>query len=735
MTITVKTLTPAEIQTATLLANQIAGAATRTVTSNQFVYFAAFDGTRNDRDNLPLSGLPLSTNAAQLEAQIFQANVGNPNVATGYFRGVGTNGVVDPTAAVPTSEVKARAEEAYTAFNAAASAWLAANPGGEVRAMLATFSRGGSVGATFSQILFERGIVDPDSQQVLIAPGTSLISGGVVMDTVNTGVGANAAFLGADNLVFTTSDNEYRYAFRGLDNSGQIGSAGVFNVFGNHVDNGGYDRGLGALVLGGADGLGGAVGYFNAKGLSVAATPSSRLFDPTKAVVHSEGKDSFGNIIWSEYGSIEAGTVRLFQNGVIAPVTQYNPNGGVQNSYLNVDGKLIVNLVEPGANGGTKSTFTIKNADTGQVLAQTEVETSADKNTQTIATYNTQTQTWTGITNVKTTFDDGSYLFSSSTPDGKIVLKSVDTDGQLAGTITDTPDGQGGINRTVNTTTDGQPVQLTQHASAAALANGEQPGDYTTTAITINGQSAVNATLIGNVIDATYASARDIIMARGTGEFTHIVEAGDATNANGTTASLVQVTGRTDWWNDPAIGNLASDTVGLISALRSGRPLPIATAGFNFASHNFSDPAVANIAFALSGISNLAGLVGALERGDLGRILIDGGGVARTALTIYGNSLTQQMISQYGNVFRAGELATQGNAAAAELYNANLGVDSLVKGLGQAIAVLNIINSLANGDIKGAFIGAVTLAFPVAGATIAAIDMAAANDSAWAKAA
>ena len=213
------------------------------------------------------------------------------------------------------------------------------------------------------------------------------------------------------------------------------------------------------------------------------------------------------------------------------------------------------------------------------------------------------------------------------------------------------------------------------------------------------------------------------------------VEAVDATNANGTTASLVQVTGRTDWWNDPAIGNLASDTVGLISALRSGRPLPIATAGFNFASHNFSDPAVANIAFALSGISNLAGLVGALERGDLGRILIDGGGVARTALTIYGNNLTQQMISQYGNVFRAGELAANGNAAAAELYNANLGVEGLVKGLGQAVAVLNIINSLANGDIKGAFIGAVTLAFPVAGATIAAIDMAAANDSAWAKAA
>ena len=702
MTIVVKPLTLAEIQTATFLANRIAGAATPTVTSNQFVFFAAFDGTRNDRNNLPLSGVPLSTNAAQLETQIFEANVGNPNVATGYFKGVGTNGVNDPTAAVPTSEVKARAEEAYVEFREAASTWLAANPGGEVRVMLASFSRGGSVAATFSQILFERGIVAPISGEVLVAPGTALISGGVIMDTVNTGVGANAAFLGADNLVFTTSDNEYRYAFRGLDNSGQFGSAGIYNVFGNHVDNGGgYDQGLGALVLGGADGRGGAVGYFTAKGLSVAPTPTNRLFDPTEAVIHSEGKDSFGNIIWSEYGSFEAGTARLFQNGVIAPATQYNPNGGVQNSYLNTDGKLVVNLVEPGVNGGTKSTFTIKNAETGQVLAQTEVETSADKNTQTIATYNAQTQTWTEITNVKTKFDDGSYLFSSSTPDGTVVLKSVDTDGQLAGTITDTPDGQGGITRTINTTVDGQPVQLTQHASAASLANGEQPGDYETNAVKINGQSAVNAALIANVIDETYKSAKDIILARGTGEFTHIIEAGDATNANGTTASLVQVTGRPDWWNDPAVISLASSSTSLISLLRGGTPLAIATNGVNFASHVYSDPAVAQIAFALGGVSSVAGLVTALEKGDLGRILIDGGGVARSTLTIYSNSLSQQMISQYGSVFHAGELAGNGNVAAAELYNSSLGVDQMLKGLGQAVAVLNIINSLAIGDIKG----------------------------------
>ena len=314
-----------------------------------------------------------------------------------------------------------------------------------------------------------------------------------------------------------------------------------------------------------------------------------------------------------------------------------------------------------------------------------------------------------------TTKDSQSNVLSSNN-------KQFDDFDNLLGEFTDTPDGQGGITRTIDVTVDGQPVQLTQYASAASLINGEQPGDYVTNAIEINGQSAVNADLIANVIDETYKSAKDIILARGTGEFTHIIEAGDATNANGTTASLVAATGRPDWWNDPAVISLASSTTSLISLLRGGTPLAIATNGVNFASHVFADPAVAQIAFALGGVSSVAGLVTALKKGDLGRILIDGGGVARSTLTIYSNSLQQEMISRFGSAFHAGELAGNGNVAAAELYNSSLGVDQMLKGLGQAIAVLNIINSLANGDIKGAVISAITLAFPVAGAILTAID-------------
>ena len=135
--------------------------------------------------------------------------------------------------------------------------------------------------------------------------------------------------------------------------------------------------------------------------------------------------------------------------------------------------------------------------------------------------------------------------------------------------------------------------------------------------------------------------------------------------------------------------------------MRCSTPLAIATSGVNFASHVFAYPAVAQIAFALGGVSSVAGLVTGLEKRDLGRILIDSGAVARTTLTIYSNSLSQQKISEYGSVFRAGELIGNGNVLAAELHDSRLGVDQMFKGLGRAVAMLNIINSLANGDIKG----------------------------------
>ena len=364
---------------------------------------------------------------------------------------------------------------------------------------------------------------------------------------------------------------------------------------------------------------------------------------------------------------------------------------------------------------------------TGRV-ASTKVEVSASGLPQTTHTGFDQSKEIYGVNadgtrTVLSLNGDGIITGSALASAATASVTEYSSPGVVASTIAYARDGSGGTNRTIDTVVNGQPIEITQHASAASLANGEQPGDYATTAVKINGVAAVNNSIIAASIDEAYPSAKDIILNRGTGEFTHIVAAGDSGNADGTTPSLVTLTGRLDWWNDPRIGNIASDTVSLLSALRGGKPLPIATAGLNFASHHLADPAVAEIAAALSVVGNVVDLVNALEKGDLGRILIDGGGIARSAITIYSNSLQQEMISRFGSVFRAGELGANGNAAAADLYNSSQAADALLQTIGQAIAVLNIINSVINGDIKGAVIGTVALYFgPVYGAILIGID-------------
>ena len=56
---------------------------TGAITSNQFVYLAAFDGANNDKSRLDIGGNPLSTNVAQLSDQFVEST----NAQVGYFSG------------------------------------------------------------------------------------------------------------------------------------------------------------------------------------------------------------------------------------------------------------------------------------------------------------------------------------------------------------------------------------------------------------------------------------------------------------------------------------------------------------------------------------------------------------------------------------------------------------------------------------------------------------------------
>lgn len=72
----VRTLTPGEVAAAQAQAAQIGNLPQRLISNDTFVYFAAFDGTNNDRTKVSLSGNLLNTNVAQLFAQA-ESNFGD----------------------------------------------------------------------------------------------------------------------------------------------------------------------------------------------------------------------------------------------------------------------------------------------------------------------------------------------------------------------------------------------------------------------------------------------------------------------------------------------------------------------------------------------------------------------------------------------------------------------------------------------------------------------------------
>lgn len=96
------------------------------IKKEQFVFFAAFDGTRNDMKDIQLSGNPQDTNVAELYKQVDKQAKGNPegNVVARYYPGHGTQGSLPRSAWQPmqvTQEAIGTAEKAYKEFSKLAS--------------------------------------------------------------------------------------------------------------------------------------------------------------------------------------------------------------------------------------------------------------------------------------------------------------------------------------------------------------------------------------------------------------------------------------------------------------------------------------------------------------------------------------------------------------------------------------------------------------------------------------
>lgn len=318
------------------------------VRENQFVFLATFDGTRNDRRNVALSGNPMDTNVAQIASQGEKTEKADPegNLKVGYYPGHGTEGSLKASSWYPgqvTQETIDSAEKAYGEFARYASEWLrkrygedAKNHGDEVTVAITAFSRGDSTGAVFTHLMYRDGLIDPKNNEVLIPPGEVGVSAGVILDPVTTGVNANVAFApNVRNVVVIQAQHEYRYLFKGVDYSDQQGVK-VLEAAGNHCNvGGGYDNGLGALYLEAA------TKFLQRSGVPVADVDPSRRHDPSeplKVYDESDQRADQGNFLtrdqsrgkWDVSGRFVEGAetqpVRLLDQVAKPATVDYQPD-------------------------------------------------------------------------------------------------------------------------------------------------------------------------------------------------------------------------------------------------------------------------------------------------------------------------------------------------------------------------------------------------------------------------
>lgn len=291
------------------LQQQATAAAVSTVSSNlsanNFIFFAAFDGTNNDRTDLANSGDTVASNIGKIEELVGKSE----NVSTAYFAGPGSKGSLLLSSAIPTAEMDLTANRAYDEFRREALTWLngdASRSASDITTAVAGFSRGGGTAVKFAQLLNERGLVD-DSGTVLIPPGGVPVSAMVLLDPVTTGYTGDLTLppnVVPSNFVVFRARHEYRYAFQAASFSP---SENVVELIGNHGDVGGtYGNqsspqqlsGLGALAY---EAL---VSVFKAAGLPLTDIQQNRTYDANDdLVIHSEEKDSYGNENWSVYRS------------------------------------------------------------------------------------------------------------------------------------------------------------------------------------------------------------------------------------------------------------------------------------------------------------------------------------------------------------------------------------------------------------------------------------------------
>lgn len=248
--------------------------------ATRFTFFAAFDGTFNDKHRPELSGTDLPTNISHLDDQAFRNR--SELLEPRYYPGVGTGGDQGGTlhaGVLPTPAIEAAANKAYADFSDAAISYLKTQPGAtpaDLGVAVTGFSRGGASAIRFAQLVNERGLVGPDGQ-VIAPPGRIPVTAMALIDPVarfvKTPMDIPPNVQGP--VLSVIAQHETRTDFRPLYYSNDPRVTHVEHP-GNHVGNGGgYDaHGTAASVLEGVS------GYFRQRGVAIAEVPPERRHDP-----------------------------------------------------------------------------------------------------------------------------------------------------------------------------------------------------------------------------------------------------------------------------------------------------------------------------------------------------------------------------------------------------------------------------------------------------------------------
>lgn len=312
----------------------------KVVRNGQFVFFAAFDGTNNDMNEL--KGNFQSTNVGQLWDQYLEKmnekKRADPSLHGNYYAGLGTENKPWTETWAPAAVTKGVikiAEKAYDDFAKAAAEWLKKNKQ-PVTVVVTAFSRGAASAVIFSQLLCKNRLVG-DSGKVLLNPDEAKVSAGVLFDPVLTGVKGNMAFpSNVKNVVAIKALSEFRTMFRAVDYSQQRDIVKTFGMYGNHCDiGGGYDNGLSAVSLEAA------TRFLQKLGLPIKNVPPERRLDRKKIRIHKEETDKDDAEIWSadqDWFSFET-DVRQSDRDVL--IKRASKTAAGRQSFTLYDGKRI----------------------------------------------------------------------------------------------------------------------------------------------------------------------------------------------------------------------------------------------------------------------------------------------------------------------------------------------------------------------------------------------------------